>query len=255
MNLTNLWRKVQRRRQLSMSHFLFKRSLDMRSTDPFISFTFDDFPRSALLTGGPILKAYGIAGTYYASLGLMRRHTAVGEIFFPEDLKDLLAQGHELGCHTYAHLHPWETKPNIFEESIIQNKRALGELLPGVDFKTFSYPFQYPRPKTKRRVAKHFVCCRRGGQRFNAGIIDLNLLDGYFLERSRETPLSVKSLIDQNRRAKGWLIFATHDICDSPTRYGCTPFFFEQIVRYSVDSGARILPVFKAWEAICAARQ
>ena len=33
-------------------------------------------------------------------------------------------------------------------------------------------------------------------------------------------------------------------------RPGCTPSFFEDIVKYSVDSGARILPVAKALEAI-----
>jgi hypothetical protein len=48
----------------------------------------------------------------------------------------------------------------------------------------------------------------------------------------------------------GWLIFATHDVAAQPSRYGCTPEFLEQVVQYSVDSGARILPVAKAFDLI-----
>jgi peptidoglycan/xylan/chitin deacetylase (PgdA/CDA1 family) len=43
----------------------------MRNREPMISFTFDDFPRSALHVAGRILEDHGIAGTYYVSLGLM----------------------------------------------------------------------------------------------------------------------------------------------------------------------------------------
>jgi peptidoglycan/xylan/chitin deacetylase (PgdA/CDA1 family) len=250
MGFNSLWKKAQRRSRLKLSHLLFRRPFDLHNKGPFISFTFDDFPRSAFTAGGAILKDFEIAGTYYASLGLERQHTAVGEIFYLEDLEDLLAQGHELGCHTFGHLHPWETRPELFEESVIQNKNALRSVFPDAAMKTFSYPFQYPRPLVKRRLAKHFVCCRRGGQRSNTGIADAGLLYGFFLERSRDSSDSVKRVIDQNIRARGWLIFATHDISDRPTAYGCTPSFFEQIVRYSVDSGAKVLPVLKAWEAI-----
>jgi hypothetical protein len=60
----------------------------------------------------------------------------------------------------------------------------------------------------------------------------------------------LKSLVDQNRQANGWLIFATHDVCKDPTPYGVTPELFEDIVQYAAKSGARILPVVQAWEAL-----
>ncbi|MBZ5623491.1 MAG: polysaccharide deacetylase family protein [Acidobacteriia bacterium] len=74
---------------------------------PLISFTFDDFPRSALHTGGAILNRSGLAGTYYACLGLMGGETATGKLFNADDLKILIDRGHELGCHTYSHCHSW----------------------------------------------------------------------------------------------------------------------------------------------------
>jgi hypothetical protein len=57
-------------------------------------------------------------------------------------------------------------------------------------------------------------------------------------------------LIDENRKARGWLIFATHDVCPAPTAWGCTPEFFEEIVQYAAKSEACILPVAEAWKAI-----
>ena len=85
-----------------------------------------------------------------------------------------------------------------------------------------------------------------GGQTFNSGVTDLNYLCAFFLEQSRDTPEAVKDVINQSTRASGWLIFATHDIREDPSPYGCTPEFFEEVVQWSLDSGARILPVAAA---------
>src|SRR5262249_46847941 len=132
------------------------------------------------------------------------------------------------------------------ENAILANQKKLKELLPLASFQSLSYPISNPRPQTKKRSSKYFACCRGGGQRFNIGEIDLNYLGAYFLEQNRENAQSIKNTIDENSQANGWLIFATHDISDRPTRWGCTPKLFDDIVRYSVKSGARVLPVYKA---------
>ena len=51
-----------------LSSALYRRTVKMQNADPLISFTFDDFPRSALEAGGQILRAHGVRGTYYAPL-------------------------------------------------------------------------------------------------------------------------------------------------------------------------------------------
>jgi peptidoglycan/xylan/chitin deacetylase (PgdA/CDA1 family) len=244
------WERLHGAWQRASAGVLFRRPLAIKSQTPLISFTFDDFPRSGLLTGGAILNRFGLAGTYFASFGLMGTQAPTGAIFVRDDLKTLVDQGHELGCHTFAHCHSWDTESAAFEDSIVANRRALNDLLPGASFRTFSYPVSPPRPTTKRNTAKHFACCRGGGQTFNAGAADLNYLSAYFLEKSRGNREVVKHLIDENRQARGWLILATHDVCDSPTRFGCTPDFFEDIVRSAVASGARILPVADALEVL-----
>jgi glycosyltransferase involved in cell wall biosynthesis/peptidoglycan/xylan/chitin deacetylase (PgdA/CDA1 family) len=250
MSTLNPWLRLQRFYQRRAASLLFKRPLLIRQQRPLISFTFDDFPRSALLAGGVILNRFGFAGTYYASLGLMGEQAPTGQLFLSSDLTTLVDRGHELGCHTFSHLDSWDTETSTFENSIIENRVALNRLLPGAEFKSFSYPISLPRPLTKAKTAEHFLCCRGGGQTLNAGKADLNQLAAYFLEKSRHNIQAIKDLIDQNRKVHGWLIFATHDISDDPTPYGCTPEFFEQVVQYAASSGAHIMPVVKALEVL-----
>ncbi|HKQ37803.1 MAG TPA: hypothetical protein VJ063_06970, partial [Verrucomicrobiae bacterium] len=124
------------------------------------------------------------------------------------------------------------------------------KLFGGISFKTFSYPVSGPRPQTKRRAAKYFMCCRGGGQTFNAGRMDLNYLNAYFLREGRSDAEAIKKLIDDNCRQRGWLIFATHDIADAPTSFGCNPRLLEEVARYAIRSGAKVLPVAEACQSI-----
>lgn len=256
--------RARRKFATEATRILFQRRIAVRTEVPLISFTFDDFPRSAFLEAGLILRQYGVLGTYYASLGLLGKQSHLGPMYEAEDLKQLIDLGHELGCHTFGHCHSWNTPADVYERAIIENRKAVTEVLPGASFQTFAYPLSAPRLAVKKIAGKHFRCCRggglktwrylhrhaAGGQTFNWGVADLNYLCAFFLEQSKDNPEAVKTLIDQNTRARGWLIFATHDVCEEPSPYGCTPDFFEEVVRWSVDSGAQILPVVKALEAL-----
>ena len=254
--------RARQRLTIEAARTLVKRHLVVRTPVPLVSFTFDDFPRSAFLEAGSILSRHGARGTYYASLGLMGKPSPMGTMFEEDDLKELLDLGHELGCHTFGHCHSLNTPSDMYGRAIVENQKALNELLPGIKFQTFAYPYSAPAVAVKRVAGRHFLCCRggglrprrylprAGGQTFNSGVTDLNLLSAVFLEKSWENPEAMKSLIDQNSRARGWLIFATHDVRESPSRFGCTPHFFEQVVRWSLESGARVLPVVEALEVL-----
>jgi len=250
MEIQKLWGRLRGKYRRTAALLLARRPCRMQNRAPLISFTFDDFPRSALLTGGRILEEHGAAGTYYTSFGLMGQTAPTGEIFHREDLPLVLGRGHEFGCHTFAHCHASDTPAAVFERSILENRQALGRLVPAATFKTLSYPIGCPRPGTKRRCARYFSGCREGGQTYNAGVTDLNNLRAFFLEQSGDDLGAVKRIIDANCRAGGWLIFATHDVSDHPTRFGCRPAFFEEVVRYSVDSGAGLLLVSAALDAV-----
>jgi peptidoglycan/xylan/chitin deacetylase (PgdA/CDA1 family) len=255
-----LWPRVQNRVIQDAGRLLFRKELTVKSGVPIVSFTFDDFPRSAFVEAGSILTRYGALGTYYVSLGLMGKPSASGPMYQAEDLREIAHIGHELGCHTFGHCHSWNTTPEVYERAILENRQALTDMLPDTSFQTFSYPFSGPRPAIKQVAGRHFLCCRGGGlkpgrylfrhsggaQTFNSGTTDLNQLCAFFLEKSRDDHAAVRSVIEQNARARGWLVFATHDVRSLPGPFGCTPGFFEQVVEWSLNSGARILPVVKA---------
>jgi peptidoglycan/xylan/chitin deacetylase (PgdA/CDA1 family) len=250
MDFADLANRASGRYQRTSARWLFRRPFRLHSDVPLISFTFDDFPRSALLTGGSLLTRFGVRGTYYASFGLMGGDGPTGPIFRREDIRPLLEAGHELGCHTFEHCHAWQTDSRLFEQSVIRNQATLDEIHPRTRFRSLSYPISPPRPMTKRAAARRFACCRGGGQTFNHETTDAGYLAAYFLEKDRDHPEVVERVIDQNARANGWLILATHDVCDDPTPFGCTPAFFERILSYAVGSGARIVPVIEAWSLL-----
>ena len=242
--------RLRNRYRREMAGHFGCRRVALRAASPIISFTFDDFPASALQMGGAILRRYGIAGTYYTSFGLMEQGSPMGQMFSMKDIETLLADGHELGCHTFSHCHAWETEAAVFERSVLDNRRALGNQIPGAQFTTLSYPIADPNPGIKRRMSQYFPICRGGGRAGNVGKIDLNNLRSVFLEKDRDNPAFIKDLVIRNRSERGWLVLSTHDIREEPSRFGCTPTFFEAVVRWAVDSGARILPLGTVLEAI-----
>jgi peptidoglycan/xylan/chitin deacetylase (PgdA/CDA1 family) len=223
-----------------------RRDFRLQSDVPLVSFTFDDFPRTALIEGGRILAKHGVRGTYFVSLRLLGLPSVSGTIADWNDLKNLVQSGHELGCHTFDHLDGSDSTVDAFERSIEANRASLRTGIAGVDLPVFAYPLNGPTFRIKKVVGRRFAGCRGGGQTFNTGAIDLNLLKAYFLDwRNRGDLAAVRRVIDENAAARGWLIFATHDVASEPSRYGCEPEYFEEVVRFSLQSGARVLPMMQ----------
>jgi peptidoglycan/xylan/chitin deacetylase (PgdA/CDA1 family) len=247
-SLGRSWERLKGYGQRQAAAMLYRRSFQVQSAQPLISFTFDDFPKSALVAGGEILNQFGTTGTYYVSLGLADQIIPAGRAFTVDDLPIVIEHGHELGCHTFAHCDASRTPSRTFARSVSDNQRALDRLVPGVTLKTLSYPINVPRPLVKARVAERFLACRGGGQTFNAGIIDLNLVSAFFVVNIRGRMDTVKAVIDRSGEAGGWLIFATHDVARVPSPYGCTPQFFEEVVRYATMCGARVVTITRALE-------
>jgi len=251
--MRNPFIRLRNRLRREQSDRLARRDAHWSSDVPVISFTFDDFPRSALTCAGALLREHGFAGTYFTSLGLMGSTGPTGRIFDGPDLRQALTDGHELGCHTFSHCHSWDTRPRQFEAELQKNQEALAAQFPGGGFQTFSYPISNPRPGNKRAAARHYVCSRCGGQTFNAGRVDLNSIQSFFLEQSRHDFESVRRVIAANSHARGWLVFSTHDVAEQPTPFGITPNLFSQTLQCAIASGAQILPVIAAVRRIAGA--
>jgi len=230
--------------------FLDRRELVMPGTSPLVSFTFDDFPRSALTTGGEVLNEFRLRATYYAASGLMDGEGELGCYYRQEDLKDLLAEGHELGSHTHSHVSSRSLPPADFEADVAR-ANALIERFSGTGARpNFSYPFGEVALASKGRIGRLHASCRTSYYGINYGTIDLNLLRANPLYSSRTRLEEIGRLLEVNVRRLGWLILYTHDVCQRPSPYGCTPDFLRAVLQQGVKSGARILTLSAALEEL-----
>ena len=250
MSVARIWNRTRSAYARRMARWFGRRPFALPMRRPIVTFTFDDFPRSALSAGGRILAQHQAQGTYFVAMGLVGRTIETGEMFLTADLEDLLTHGHELGCHTCEHLPAWETASTSYLASVERNARALASLSRPVRPAAHSYPISYPRPSSKRRLASRFRACRFGGQGLNHDTVDLNALNSFFIEQSVHDFAAIEQLITTNAAQKGWLIFSTHDVSENPTRYGCTPALFESIVRRTRESGATILTMNAALDKL-----
>jgi peptidoglycan/xylan/chitin deacetylase (PgdA/CDA1 family) len=236
-------RAANRWRRFATEHFA-RREFRLPGDVPYVSFTFDDFPRTALTEGGRILTDRRIRGTYFVSFNLLETNSVSGPVASLRDLHSLLDDGHELGCHTFDHADGSVVSAIQFKRSIDANQSALINSGLTVRFETFAYPLNGPAWLTKKVAGSCFTGCRGGGQTFNEQVADLSLLKAYFLDRrSHDRMDEIRDLIERNAAARGWLIFATHDVGSQPSVYGCAADRFASIVDMSVRSGAQVLPM------------
>jgi len=221
----------------------FARNLACRNVPgPLISFTFDDFPKSALTLGGKILTENGCMGTYYTALGLMGTATAVGASFDRVDLDDLLSQGHELACHTLDHVSCLSVSSTDFLRGCAENRERAALMLAGQELRNFSFPFGDVNLASKRLLRSEYATCRSIEPGLNLDPLDLGFLRANRLYS--ELPLApLEQLISDNARCNGWLVLYTHDIAANPSPYGCTPEYFDHVLRCALKSGAEVVTV------------
>jgi peptidoglycan/xylan/chitin deacetylase (PgdA/CDA1 family) len=229
-----------RRQALSL---LARRDVLIPCDRPLLSFSFDDFPRTALTVGGSILEDAGVRGTYYAAPGLINTVNGLGPMFLREDLLNLLAAGHELASHTHSHASARAITLTDYVHEVEMGYQTLTETLGFQASRQFSYPFGHITLRVKRTVGPRMQSCRGVYPGVNGPRVDVNLLRANSLYGDTDQLKTARALIDENSRKKSWLIFYTHDVQPRPSAYGCTPALLEQVVRTAIMSGSRIATV------------
>lgn len=222
------------------------------SRGPVVTFTFDDFPRTALTAGGEILRSAGVRGTYYVAMGMMNTANHLGEQFRREDLDRLLRDGHELANHTFDHSSCQKTSMAQFTDDVSKGELAIQEVTGRGIRSNFAYPYGRVTARVKGEVGRR-VCSSRGiWEGINGPLVDLNLMRANSLYAGMEQRQRVRDLILENERQEGWLIFYTHDVQRPPSPYGCTPELLQFAVSAAKNSGARILTVAEVMSELAA---
>jgi peptidoglycan/xylan/chitin deacetylase (PgdA/CDA1 family) len=229
-----------RHRVIAAAH---QRNAALGARGPVISFTFDDFPRTALLAGGAILQAHGVRGTYYTAMGMMNTVNHLGEQFRPEDLDTLLQGGHELASHTFHHGSARKMSAAKFRADVNEGQRAILTLTGQSGPTSFAYPYGQVTVAVKKAIGNDVTSARGIWGGINGPVVDLNLLRANSLYGDVSHLAAARDLILENERRRGWLVLYTHDVQETPSPYGCTPELLNAVVQFAAQRSARILPV------------
>lgn len=222
--------------------FVHPRRYTLQNEGPIVSFCFDDFPHTAYINGGAILSELHVKATYYVALGLMNKVGGSGRHFDIDDLHSLVRDGHELASHTFSHISGRKVHRAVFCKDVQRGRNALRDMnLPTSG--NFAYPYGDATMSSKKALATVTTSCRSVIPGINGPEVDLNLLRANALYGNTDKIAFVENLLRRNEAQKGWLIFYTHDVCERPSAFGCTPGLLEAVVSRAIRGGNHILTV------------
>jgi peptidoglycan/xylan/chitin deacetylase (PgdA/CDA1 family) len=222
------------------------RTVGMVNSRPIASFSFDDFPKSAVTQGAAILEGRGVRGSFYLS-ARFQGLTEDGIAYYDrDDLARLSDYGHEIGCHTASHIHAPDLAAARLAQELEANAAFLRDVLGDVRMTTFAFPFGDIDLRTKLFMQDRFAACRVTSPGINRGVADLGALRAVSLYSGSTDAERVRALVREAASPRSWLIFYTHDVSDSPSPFGCTPELMQSAVDMVVDAGFDVLPVKNA---------
>lgn len=205
---------------------------------PVVTFTFDDFPKSAL-NGADIIERHGGRAGFYACTTFMgQRSPVLGEMFDTNTLAELRDRRHEVGAHTHTHLDCARERLGRVERDIGENLVALTEAGHDETVSAFAFPYGETSYAAKRWVGDVFATGRGILPGVNVGDVDRSQLRAVELGGSamhrRRALAALKTAIEQ----KAWVFFFTHDVGASPTDYGAPADLIDELAVRAADAGA-----------------
>jgi peptidoglycan/xylan/chitin deacetylase (PgdA/CDA1 family) len=214
-----------------------------RLTEPVASICFDDFPRSAWMAGRRILQRHDARATYYAAGHFCGQFEDGLEYFTADDLRQIRDAGHEIGCHTFSHERGNGVRSAALDADTRRNQEFVNDVLGDYRLTSFAYPYGVASVPTKLLLSRRFASCRGIHTGVNAGFVDLAQLDAVGLERDWWDPAVIDTEVEAAVRRSGWIIFFTHDVSDSPSRYGATPEMLDYALRRVREVGIDVVPI------------
>ncbi len=221
-----------------------KREIAVNLDVPLVSISFDDFPVTAITHGSDIMEQYGWRGTFYTSAGLEGIDNHHGPHFTRDQLTALQKRGHEIAGHTLSHIDCSTLSETEVVAQIHKNKTMLQEMGITQTVDGFAYPFGAASAPLKKLLGEKFDAIRGVADGVHKTSADLNELKACGVYSS--TIDSVIARIKALPVAPAWLILFTHDICDAPSAWGCTPAEFKRILDAVASTRADVLPVREA---------
>jgi len=207
-----------------------------------VSFTFDDFPKSAATTGRTMLEQFGWRGTWFASGCFCSGTTHYGPMYDKADLASLAAAGHEIGNHTFSHLDCAQFPRAHVAADTERNQQFLTTSAGIPEPVSFAFPYGEATFQVKKTLGKQFAGLRGVSRGVNRAVADRCMLRSVPVV-AHAKPASATDYAQDIASRGGWLIYAFHDIQPEPTKWGCRPGDMKSVLQAVRQSGAEVKPL------------
>ena len=232
--------KLRRR----ISRGMHRRPAMVQLDKPLLSISFDDVLESAATTGASLLESHGARGTFFASASYLGHDGKLGRFATHEQLQQLAQRGHELACHTWAHLNCGVASPQAVTEDCRRNAGVFARR-DAPRLKSFAFPFGDVSPAAKHALGPRFQILRA----LHHGLVetgtDLNQAPAVGLE-GREGESAAMHWLQKAVARRAWLILYTHDVAEECSQYGCTPAALERVITAAQSLGCDVVTVAEA---------
>lgn len=211
-------------------------TLAARFSEGMVTLTFDDGRLSQYDNALPILNAAGLKATFFV---MSRKDPS---FMSRSQIRDLYAQGHEIGSHSVTHPHLTEIPKSQAKKEIENSKTKLEDVLGG---KVVS--FAYPYGEFDSQIAQLVENAGYKSARTIIGALNGTARDEYklrsYMVLRTDTAAKIKADIDDAIANKKWYILTFHDITSNPDKYSTTPEIFEEIVAYIKTKGVKVVTI------------
>lgn len=222
----------------------------IETSQPIVSFTFDDVPETAWTAGARILENEGVCGTFYIAGVFIDAYDGAQQMISANGCSQLAAAGHELACHTFSHRKLSSFSREGLKADLDRNDSVLGSFDGNRHARNFSVPFGMASPVMQPLLRRRFRTTRGIMSGINRGKVDPHNLAAVEL-RSDQNYLDAADLwLEDVLQNGGWLIIFTHDVSRTPSFYGCPEERFQGFVRRALSGGAKIMTVDAAATAL-----
>lgn len=206
---------------------------------PIVSFTFDDFPKSAVDIGAQIVEDVGGHATYYACTSFLGQTTPTGPQYELSDIEALKNAGHEIGAHTHTHFDCSLADVKTSHSDIELNLRRLEDI--GVtDIQSFAYPYGETRYALKCVIRDRFSTARGILAGRNGAQSDRMQLRALEVVGAEWTVERAKRALRSAEKSPAWIVIFTHDVAPNPSKFGTKPQALKDLAQMAKDIGADI---------------
>ena len=92
-----------------------------------VCITFDDGSETDLIAAAPVLREFGLRATFYLTAGFL----GIPGYMDAEQVRDLKAQGFEIGCHSMTHAYLSDLSEPELKREIVDAKHRIEEIVRG----------------------------------------------------------------------------------------------------------------------------